>query len=852
MLAAITRGAEADIASPGVASPRSPETAARHRPSPQHKALFLSEAARPMVDRLILDCRHASRAIRRRPGYAAACVATMALVLGAGAAVFAAINATLFRPLGLAGEDRVVRVFELSPGVTDATRATPPHEASLLEFFRESRTLRAFAAYQVRERVLAGVAEPRVVRVAEATAAVLAMAPDPTVLGRAFTTEEDDRRERVIVLDHRFWREALGSNPDVIGKAMLLDGEPHTVMGVLARGFPPHFIDVQVWTPLGLGASVTGDAVGRANLTTMARLVEGTTIAQADAEIRSLMRDVSARLPKSLDGWTAGVMSVREWRYAQYRKPLAVLAGAMVLLVLVACVNLASLVLARVRARAGELALRRAMGATHADLFRLIGLEVLLLDLAGAACGLVLARAMLPILFRIDSEATRGLGPVTIDGRVIGFAFISALLVTLLAALLPGLHAASGDATRSDGITARTHGSRRSERWRARLLILQTSMCLALLVACGLLVRALTRSSAIAPGFEAQGVLTAQLRLSASRHDTPEKRVRVIDDLLERVRAVPGVTEAATGLNDFIPGNEWITSVEIAGRPSPDGRPYTVHLRRITQDYFRTMRITMLRGRGFDQRDGPDATTAIVISEAFARRFWPDEDPVGNQVLRSGRVWTVIGVAGNVADIDLVRAPEPTIYLGWSQSSTTNSPVALIVRTAGNPAALAPELRRVVRELDPTLPLDRVQPLTTFLDDSLAPQRFRTALLAWLSFIGLILGAVGVAGLTAQTIGERLPELAVRLVLGGNRFAIWRSAIGRQVRRVAIGSLLGALLSIVGGRVAATLLPEIAGFDAATLAVSAITLLAATTAASALAAMRILRLDPAGVLRRSG
>jgi ABC-type antimicrobial peptide transport system permease subunit len=309
------------------------------------------------------------------------------------------------------------------------------------------------------------------------------------------------------------------------------------------------------------------------------------------------------------------------------------------------------------------------------------------------------------------------------------------------------------------------------------------------------------------------------------------------------------VLAAATVLNEFVPGNTWITSVNIEGRPTPDGKPWTVVLRRITPDYFRTMGIGTILGRTFDERDRAGGVDAVVVSRNFAERIFPGEEPLGGRIERTGRYWTIVGVVEDVADVDLLDPPEPTIYINWSQSSSANSPVGLIIRTAGDPSSLAPALRRVIHDVDPALPLNRVQPLERFIADSLAPQRFRTALLAWLAVVGLILGGVGVAGLTAQTLGERMTELSVRLALGCERTTLWRSAVARQLRRVLAGCFIGFLLALATGRLVAALLPEVNTFDSTVVLVATITLVTMAALAAAVPASRVLRIEVRSVLR---
>jgi predicted permease len=477
--------------------------------------------------------------------------------------------------------------------------------------------------------------------------------------------------------------------------------------------------------------------------------------------------------------------------------------------------------------------------------------EVALLNGLGAALGLGLARALLPLLLRVDPAATRALGPVSIDGRVIGYTAGSALLASALASVVPALVAVRGSLGATlGGATPRSGGSRARERWRSALLVIQSAVCLALLTTGGLLLQYVLRSSRVDPGFRAEGVLTAQLRLPALRYEAPEARVQLVAGLLERLSASPQVTAAATGLNDFVPGNRWVTLVRVPERPNPDGSATAVVVRRVSAGYFRTLEIPMLRGRDFDERDHADATLAVIVSRAFSVHFWPGEDPLGRTIERGGRTFTVIGEVEDAADVDLLLAPEPTVYVTWTQSNTVDSPIALMVRTRGDPEAFVPELRQIVGQADPMLPLDRIQPLATFLSDSLAPPRFRAVIVLGLALVGLALGALGVAALTAQSVGERTAELGVRVVLGAEQRSLWRSTVLRQLGQTGWGLALGLALSLGAARLLASLLPGIGGFDAKVALAAAAVLACTALAAAAVPASRVLHIDPARLLLR--
>jgi len=800
-----------------------------------------------MLERLVFDLKQAIRGLRRRPAYTCASVGTLALVIGANATLFAAINATLFRPIGLTSGERTVTIYTMPPGLIDPKYRNPLHAIDLVRFRERSRTLTHVSGFSQQERVLGTGEDPMVVRGAAVSAELLKLAAEPAALGRTFDEAEETRKEKLIVLGHAFWRRQFGADPSAVGRVVTLDGEPYTIVGVMARSFPPQFLEADLWTPLGITTSAPPDDT-RTYIVPVAELARGATLAEADAEIRGIIGDLAKELPRSHQGFSGGVIGFREWQYGNFKAPLVILFLAVTALMLIAASNIASLTLASVTARQGEIALRRALGATRPAIARLVLLEIALVNVAGAGFAIVLGSWMLPALLRIAPATTSVLGTVRMDWRVAVYALGCAALASLAAGLVPAMFAAEGSVA-PGGLSTRTTAGRDRQRWRTGLLVVQIALSVALLVCGGLLVRALIRTSGTAPGFDATRVLTAQLRLPPSRYGIATDRVAVIARILGDVTRVPGVIDAASTQNLFKPGFTYQTTMEIENRPTPSGAPHTVAWRRVSPGYFRTMRIRELEGRTFEPRDSLDATPVVVVSKSFARRYWDNLDPIGQRIRRGTKWSTVIGVVDDVSDVDLLQAPEPTLYAAWAQTSNTNFPIGLVVRTAGDPLSAASALRGVVASADPTLALDRIQPLETFLSDSLAPQRFRVTLMLYLASVGLVLGAIGVAGVTARSIAERMPEFGIRLALGCRGAALWRAAVIEQLRVVAIGAAAGVALAAASGRLLGAVLPEIESFDPTVVAMALAGLVTAVALAAAIPAARILRVDPVAVLR---
>jgi len=794
----------------------------------------------------MFELRQAYRGLLHRRAYAAASIATLALVVGVNAALFAVINATLFRPIPLTSGERTVEVYLMPPGVSDRAHRNPLHAIDLVRFRERSRTLTHFAAFTTTDRVLGTDAEPLVVSTAPASATMFELSTERPMLGRTFTSDEESRKEQLIVLSYGAWQRRFGGDPTVIGRTVQLDGDPYVVIGVMPSRFPPTFLSAELWTPLGITTNAAEDA--RTNIVTIAQIADGATFDQANAEIGELVRGLARELPRTHQGWTGGIITFRDWQYGTFRAPLNVLFCGVFVLLLIASCNIASLTFANITSRTGELSLRRAIGATRWSVARLVLLEIAMINAIGAALAIGAGAALLPVLLAIAPATTDALGTIRIDWRVTLFAAGCALVSSLVAGLVPALNASdtAPDVNRS---TPRSTGSREGQRWRTALLIGQTALSVALLVSGGVLVRAYIRTSHLALGYDPARVLTAQLQLPPSRYANGPERVAAMERIFDRVASIPGVTQSGATMNRFTPGFAYVTLVDIENQPTADGSSHTVQFRRVSTSYFSTLRIRIRRGRVFERGDSLSTPAVAVVSQSFADRFWPTIDPIGRR-LKRGTAWmSVVGVVDDVSDVDLLQAPEPTLYAAWTQTANVAFPMALVLRTAGEPEALADPVRAAVASVDPMLALDRIQSMETFLSASLAPQTFRTTLMLGLALVGLLLGGVGIAGVTARTIAERMPEFGVRLALGCAATDLWRSVVLGQLRTVISGAVLGVGLALISSRLLAAMLPETARFDP-TVAAGAIILLATTAiAAAAIPASRVLRLNPLVILR---
>jgi predicted permease len=460
---------------------------------------------------------------------------------------------------------------------------------------------------------------------------------------------------------------------------------------------------------------------------------------------------------------------------------------------------------------------------------------------------------VLPALIALDPSGALRDMPIALPWRVVAGSVGLALSIVAASAIVPTLRVAGQDAAASlaEG-GRRTAGGPRHERLRSWLLAAQTAAAVALLITGGLVAAGFEKTSRIHPGFDRAGVMTAQLRLPEISYTSPQSRVSFVNTVLARVRAIPGVVDASTTMNLFVPGFAFVTLTHIEGRPTPDGQAHTVQFRRISDRYFDTMRIPQRLGRAFDARDVADGMPVAVVSESFARRFWPGEDPIGRRVRRgaASATWvTIVGVVGDVHDVGYGQAPEATIYIPYAQNNIVTSPVSLVVRTSGNPLALTAAVKAAVRAVDPAQPLASIGTLDGFLRDSLGPQRFRTVLLAVFGGLGLLLAAVGIYAVTSRSVVERTREAGVRLALGGRPGRIWWTIAAGALKAFGAGAAAGLAASVVAAAILASVFPEIAGASAGPAALAAALLLVTGAGTALAAAHRISRVDPLTALR---
>lgn len=794
------------------------------------------------------ELRHAFRSLLNRKGYLVACAGTLALVLGANAAMFAVVNATMLRPLPFTTEGPVVHLYGQPPGTTTVLQRNPLQQMEVPRLRERARTLARLEGYYLYERVVTLAGEPTVAKGATITPGLLAMLSAPIAQGRAFNPEEERPGHFVALVTDRYWRDALGGKP-VLGTSLVIDDQPYTVVGVLAPSFAVPFIDADVFTPL-----VASPEMIRAPARTFVGLAElgaGVSIAQARDELLAISAQLSQEFPRTHGHWTIGVEDVREWQFGSMRAPLILLMTAVALVLLIACVNIANLTTANALARGGELSLRLALGASKRDVLMLHLAELLIVSAMGLVPGLLIAHAAVPALLAINPTIASVLGDVSIDWRVQLFSATMAVLTALLASALPAIRAIRGDAATVLRATAsRNTGSASVVTVQRALVSVEVALCVALLMTGAVVIQGLRDLSERGPGYQSEGVLTAQIRLPEVSYRSPDARTIVVNRLLDEIRLLPGVQSAGITQNVFTPNFSYQTLLKVKDRPTPDDQPHTVQYRRITPDYFKTMQIRTIAGRLFTDADAADRPPVAIISRRFAERLMPGIDPIGRLLVRNNPPpVTIVGVVDDASDVTAAQEAEPTFYVPWAQNNAAGVPVAFVIRTSVEPSSLIPPLREALKRVDASLPLRKPQPLDVFVAESTAPERFRLSLLSVIAALGLVLATLGIAGVTYRTVIDRTKEFAVRLALGSEPRAVVRLVMLGSIRDVAYGVAAGVAVGTAASALLANAVPNVAPVNAASVGMTLAAIGLAGVAAALLPALRVLRVQPASVLR---
>ncbi len=818
-----------------------------------------------MIDVFRHDLRYALRSLRQRPGFTGLTVLTLALGIGATSAIFSVVNGVLLRPLPYDRPEDVVMVHTRLEG-------TPGRELSEPEYWdlrEQARSFTRLAAFSNGSLTLTGSGTPERLEAGFVTADAIPLLGVSPARGRAFAAEEDLLgRPPVVLLSDGLWRRRFGADPKIVGRTLILDDLPTTVLGVMPPGFqlPSHYagLGMELWTLLQLDPAVDRSERGWHWLTAMGRLRPGLDAGGADREMAALMAGMLQRYPNEYDANFGGTASpAAEELVGDIRPVILVLMGAVGLLLLIACANVASLFLARAEARQREIAVRAALGARAGRIVRQLLTESTALATAGGLLGLLLAMWGIRALVAAAPPTLPRLEAIGMDGWVLAFTAAVTLSTGVLFGLAPALQAARPDLSGAltDGGRGGSAGFRR-QRFRRGLVVSQIALALVLVAAAGLLMQSFARMRGVDPGFVPERLLTARVELSPVRYESNERIRAFYQQLVRRLEALPGVRSAAAvkalPMTQLELGDWSFVREGMHSLPPKPSEWNLAYWQTTSPEYFETMRIPVLQGRGFEATDRIGAPGVAVINRTLARQVWPGGDALGQRILLGGgatdSLWrTVVGIVGDVRHRGLDAEPRPEIYLPHAQfPAGTGTPLrtlCLVLRTEGDPVQLTGPLRAAVAELDPDIPLADVQTMEEALGAWAAERKFTMLLVGGFALLALTLGAVGVYGVMAHLVVQRTREIGIRIALGALPREILALVLSQGAWLAALGIVAGLIGALGATRLLAGLLFGVGPTDPATFVATAAALAFVAVIASLLPALRAVRTDPITALR---
>jgi predicted permease len=794
------------------------------------------------------DIRYAIRALRRAPGFALTAILVVALGVGANTAAFSLADFVLLRPLPYPDSGRLAKIWQTTP--TYGQMELSP--AKLRDLRTMTKSFRGLGAYFSNAANLVGEGNPRRLHVAQVTPELLPLVGVPAMMGRVITPA-DATQENVAVISHELWRSHFNGSADVVGKTVRLDGTPHTIVGIMPPDFHFPKRDVELWKPLVFTADNYADR-SDTYLEVVGRLAPGVSVEQARAEIAAVATRLAHQYPDDDDPDTsANVIRLRDQLPNRTRVLVWALCGAALCILLLACANLASLLLARAVSRTRELAVRAALGAGRERLVRQLITESIALAVIGGIAGVALAAISMPLLAQlVPSGLPIGQQP-TLDLRVLAFAAVLIGITGLGFGVAPALRAGTSGALEALRDGERTGGGRR-QRMRSVMVILEVTGTVVLLISSGLLMRAFWRIQSVEPGFRSDNVMTLRTALPLPKYQDVVPRLRFYQRVLDDVRALPGVDNAAyaTGLPMAMSGGIWPVSVDNV-KTSRDKAGASV--RYVTPGFFATLGIPLRRGRDIRDSDTARQPYVAVISESLAAQHWPNQDPIGRRFTVAMSERTVIGVVGDIRVRGREITSEPQVYLPPAQvddgAIIGYIPKDLIIRSKLPASSWLPAVRAIIAAADPEQPISDVKPLADIVSDDTAPRRVQLRLLAILSAVALLIAGIGIHGLLSFAVAQRTQELGIRRALGAQGGAIVAMVVREGLRLALAGAVTGVIVALLLARGMSALLVGIAPGDPQTILTAVAVCLITTMVGCLRPALRAARIDPMVALRES-
>ena len=806
-----------------------------------------------MLDTLLQDVRFGARMLAKHKGFTAVAVLTLALGIGANTAIFSVVNAVLLRPLPYENSHELVQIWGTQPQLDTA----PMSPANFLEWREQNRVFERVAAYNGQNFNLSGVDEPERIRAMRVSADLFELLRARPTLGRTFLPEEDQYGgHRVVILSHALWQRRFGADSEILGKTLTLNDQSYVVVGVMPPDFSFPSTTTEMWTPIAFSPGERGTRDTN-YISVIARLKPGVTLEQARSEMEALARRQQELYPESNTGVGVKVISYKEQVVGNTRPVLLVLLGAVGFVLLIACANVASLLLARAAARRKEMAVRSALGASRLRVIRQLLTESVLLSILGGGLGLLLAHWGLNLLVALQPANIPRLTELSIDRGVLLFVSALSLLTGVAFGLAPAMQASKLDlneALKEGGTGAGGGGGR--QRLRSLLAVSEIALSLVLLIGAGLMIKSFWRLMQVDPGFNPENALTMVVSLPTTRYAEAERQVAFFQQAVERVGNLPGVV--AAGVTTDIPlfgGNS--TGFDIEGRqPYAPGQRPMVEYRSVSPGYFRAMGIPLLRGRTFSEQDSGDAPGVVIINEALARRYFPDGDPIGKRLGFSRPTdWReIVGVARDTRNYGLDEEVKPEAYMPYTQSAPgylagSISGMILVARTASDSQIMAASIKREVQGLDRNQPVYNIKTMEQYLAESVAQRRFNMLLLAAFAGVAVLLAVVGLYGVMSYIVSQRTHEIGLRMALGAQARDILGMAVRQGLLLIIIGIGVGLAGALALTRVMSGLLYGVGTTDPATFAAIVLLLVVVSLIACYIPARRATRIDPLIALR---
>jgi putative ABC transport system permease protein len=825
------------------------------RIAPKHAVVTgspLKGGRRNVMRDFLQDLRYGLRMLVKNPGFTAVAIVALALGIGANTAIFSVVNTVLLRPLPYKDPERLMMVFEDSRA--HGYPRDNPTTANFIDWRDQNQVFESMAAIAGGSWNLTGYGDPeRLVgyRVSASLFPMLGVSPQ---LGRWFTTEEDQAgASPAVIISHRLWQRRFGGDPNIVGKPLTLSGRSVTVVGIMPAGFRIDSEAEELWVPIAFTQEEQQNRSAH-YLYVMARLKPGVTLSQAQAEMSTIAARLQQQYPQTNTNVGSEVVPMHEHVVGDIRPALLIFLGAVGLVLLIACVNVANLLLARAAVRQREIALRVALGASRWRLIRQFLTESVLLGLLGGAVGLLLAFAGLKLLTAIIPPDIPQVTTVSMDPRVLGFTILISLLTGLIFGLAPAIQSSSFNPNETLKEGGRGSEAGRGNRIRAGLIVSEVAISLVLLIGAGLLINSFLRLRNVDPGFRSDNLLTMRVSLPASKYNDMAKRAAFYTEINRRLENVPGVESSAVITNLPLYPQSNSDNISIEGRPDPPpNQQPIINVRVSSPKYFETMGIPLLSGRQLTDQDTDNTPNVTVISETMARLYWPGENPIGKRIAfgrpERDEDWIqIVGIAGDVRQSDLISEIKPQMYVSYHQLGFF-VPRDLVVKTDVEPMSMAATVRKTIWEIDKDQPVSNVRTMDQIASASMARQRFSMTLFAIFAGVALLLAAVGIYGVMSYSVAQRRGEFGIRMALGAQKRDVLKLTIGKALKLVLLGVVFGLAGAFALTRLMASLLFGVGATDPTTFAAITLVLVGVGLLASYIPARRATKVDPIVALR---